>query len=269
METRKAFLGEFLGTFMMVFFGTGVVALAVCFGEFASTWEIGAVWGIAVMVSIYATRHLSAAHFNPSVTFAMAVTKRLPWKRVPAYLAAQFIAAFCAGLMVYAVFHGAIADYEAANGIVRGTPESMASAKMFGEYYQIGDNDWVTMPVAMLAEAAGTFILVLMIFCMTEKANEGRPSADIWPVFVGLTLSICIGLFGPVSQAGFNAARDFAPRIVSLLFGWGSAAWPDGAGGFFWVYMLAPTVGGILAGLVFTKVFEKTMLPEPAAEELK
>ena len=253
------FLGEFIGTFNLVLFGTGVVALAVCLGEYASTWEIGMVWGLIVMISIYATRHLCGAHFNPSVTLAMAITKRMPWKKVPLYLFSQFLGAFFGALMVYALFHGAISNYEATNGIIRGTQESMASAKMFGEYYCLPGHTWVSMPVAMAAEAMGSFILVFMIFCMTDSSNLGRPAANLWPVLVGFTLSVCIGLFGPISQAGFNAARDFAPRLVALMFGWGDAAWPDHSGGFFWVYMLAPTIGGILAGLLYTQVYEKMM----------
>ena len=221
----KDFTGEFIGTFNLVLFGTGVVALSVCFGEFASTWEIGMVWGFVVIVSIYATRSLCGAHFNPSVTLAMAVTKRMPWGRVPVYLVAQFLGAFAGSLMVYALFHGAISNYEITNGIVRGTQESMATAKMFGEYYCLPGHTWVSMPVAMAAEAIGAFILIFMIFCMTDSSNLGRPDSNFWPVLVGFTLSICIGLLGPVTQGGFNAARDFAPRLVALIFGWGDAVY--------------------------------------------
>ena len=115
------------------------------------------------------------------------------------------------------------------------------------------------MPLAMFAEGMGTFILVFMIFVLTEGVNKGRPDSNIVPLFIGLTLSSCICLFAPMTHAGFNPARDFAPRMVALIFGWGSAAFPDNYGGFIWVYMLAPVIGALIAGLLFTKLISRSM----------
>ena len=116
------------------------------------------------------------------------------------------------------------------------------------------------MGQAMLAEAVGTFILVFMVFALTEGANVGRPDNDIAPLFIGLTVTTCLVLIAPLTQAGLNPARDFAPRLVALIFGWGVAAFPDGSGGAFWVYIFAPIVGGILAGVLYTHVLERFMV---------
>ena len=87
----------------------------------------------------------------------------------------------------------------------------------------------------------------------------GRPKDDLAPLFIGFTLSSIICLIAPLTQAGLNPARDFAPRIVAMLAGWGSAAFPDSSGGFFWVYMLAPVLGGLAGGLLFTRVVQPIM----------
>ena len=110
-----------------------------------------------------------------------------------------------------------------------------------------------------VAEFVGTFVLVLFIFCFTEDCNVGRPDSNIAPLFIGLTVSICITLIAPLTQAGFNPARDFGPRIVAWLAGWGSAAFPDSVGGVFWVYILGPIIGGALATYFFTLVLEPAM----------
>lgn len=89
------------------------------------------------------------------------------------------------------------------------------------------------MPLAMGAEAFGTFLLMLMIFCLTEGCNLGRPDNNLAPVFIGLTITSIICLIGPLTQAGLNPARDFGPRLVAWIFGWGDAAFPDQRGGFF------------------------------------
>lgn len=111
----------------------------------------------------------------------------------------------------------------------------------------------------MLAEAFGTFLLVLTIFALTEGCNVGRPDDALAPVFIGLTVTSVITLVAPLTQAGLNPARDLAPRVVAWLAGWGSAAFPDRVGGFFWVYVLAPILGGVIAALFFVRVLEPLM----------
>ena len=114
----------------------------------------------------------------------------------------------------------------------------------------------VSMPLAMCAEGFGTFLLALFIFALTEDCNVGRPSSDLQPVFIGLTVSSIIFFIAPLTQAGLNPARDLGPRIVAYLAGWGDAALPDASGGWFWVYVLAPIIGSSLAALFFKYVLE-------------
>ncbi|MBR2161015.1 MAG: aquaporin family protein [Bacteroidaceae bacterium] len=258
----REFIGESLGTFILTLFGCGSVAVAVLFGEYTSIFQIAIVWGLAVALAIYVTRHLCPAHLNPAVSVSMALGKRMPFGKLPSYLLAQFIGAFLAGGVLLLLFNPSIEAYELAHGIERGTAASVDTARMFGEFYpNPGDAlvSTVSLPLAIAAEAVGTFVLVLFIFCFTEDCNVGRPDSNIAPLFIGLTVSICITLIAPLTQAGFNPARDFGPRIVAWLAGWGSAAFPDSVGGFFWVYILGPIIGGALATYFFTLVLEPAM----------
>ena len=257
---QREFLGEFTGTFLMVLFGTGSVAVDTLFGAHRSLGVIALIWGVGVTLSIYLTRHLSCAHLNPAVSLAMATSGRMTWRKVPYYLIAQFLGAFLAGWIVYLLFSSAIADFEATHQIVRGTPESVATARMFGEFY---DTKIVSLPLAIFGEAFGTFILVVMIFALTEGCNVGRPSDTMAPVFIGLTVSSAICLIAPLTQAGFNPARDFSPRMVAAIMGWGRHALPDACGGFFWVYMLGPCLGAEVATFLFVKVLEPLMNKKP------
>jgi glycerol uptake facilitator protein len=260
MRLSKEFKGETLGTFMLVLFGCGSVAVSVLFNAYSGLMQIALAWGIGVTLSIYLTRHLSCAHLNPAVTIAMVLSKRMKAKKLPVYLSAQFFGAFLAGLAIYLLFSPSISAFESAHSIVRGSAESVQTAKMFGEYYVApGSTSVVSLPLAIGAEAFGTFLLVIMIFALTEGCNVGRPHDAMAPLFIGLTVSSIICLVAPLTQAGLNPARDFGPRMVAWLTGWGAAAFPDQNGGFFLVYVLGPILGAMLASLFFVYAFEPTM----------
>ena len=260
MRLSKEFIGETLGTFLLVLFGCGSVTVSVLFNAYQGLLQIALVWGIGVTLAIYLTRHLSCAHLNPAVTLAMVFSKRMSAKKLPVYLTAQFIGAFLAGGAIYVLFSPSISIFENGHSIIRGSAESVQTAKMFGEYYgSPGSTSVVSLPLAIGAEAFGTFLLVLMIFALTEGCNIGRPHDAMAPLFIGLTVSSIICLIAPLTQAGLNPARDFGPRMVAWIMGWGEAAFPDQSGGFFLVYIVGPIAGGLLASLFFVHVLEPAM----------
>lgn len=257
---RREMLGEVLGTFLLVLFGCGAVAVTVLFNAHAGLFQIAAVWGAGVSLAIYATRHLSCAHLNPAVTLAMVSAGRMDGRKAMPYIAAQFTGAFLAATTIYLFFGPSITAFEEATGILRGTAESARTARMFGEYYRPLDAAGpVSLPLAAGAEAFGTFILVVLIFSLTEGCNLGRPRDETVPLFIGLSVASAICLLAPLTQGGFNPARDFAPRIVACFAGWGGAAFPDDRGGWFWVYIAGPVAGGQAAALAFTRVIEPSM----------
>ncbi len=190
----------------------------------------------------------------------MVVSGRMSVKKIPVYFAAQFLGAFLAGVAIYLLFSPSILAFEAAGGVVRGSAASVATAKMFGEYYAApGASAVVSLPLAVGAEAFGTFLLVLIIFALTESCNVGRPSDAMAPLFIGLAVSSIICLIAPLTQAGLNPARNFGPRMVAWMAGWGAASFPDNSGGFFWVYIFGPFLGAILAALFFLYLFEPSL----------
>lgn len=260
MRYSKEFIGETLGTFILVLFGCGSVAVSVLFGAYQGIIQIGIAWGIGVTLAIYLTRHLSCAHLNPAVSIAMVIGKRMSARKLPVYLIGQFVGAILAGLIIYLLFNPSIQAYESNHSIIRGTVESIQTAKMFGEFYSVpGSSAVVSLPLAIGAEAFGTFLLLLMIFALTEGCNIGRPHDALAPMFIGLTVTSIICLIAPLTQAGLNPARDFGPRLVAWATGWGNAAFPDQSGGFFFVYILAPVIGGILASVFFVYILEPAM----------
>src|SRR3972149_724695 len=92
----------------------------------------------------------------------------------------------------------------------------------------------------MFAEALGPGLLACFVFALTDRANSTRPASNLSGAFIGISVAIIIAILAPLTQAGLNPARDFGPRLVSYLFGWGEVAIPGPRGGFFTVYILAP-----------------------------
>jgi glycerol uptake facilitator protein len=256
------FIGEFIGTFLMILFGLGAGMASGLFGAHSGLFQIALLWGFGVTIAIYATRHLSCAHFNPAVSIAMVIGRRMPASQLPVYIAAQFLGAFAAAALLYLLFGDSFVQFEALHHIVRGTPESVKTAMMFGEFYPspgAAPVAVVTQGIAFLTEAVGTFVLIFLVFSLTEGCNVGRPDDALAPLFIGFIVALLISFIAPLTQAGFNPARDLSPRLFSMLAGWGRAALPDATGGFITVYVLGPICGGAAAALLFSRVIGPLM----------
>ncbi len=255
--------GEFFGTFLLVFFGTSIVAVSVLFNSAVGLVQVSIVWGIGVTLAIYATRHLSCAHLNPAVSLGMVLAGRMQMRLLLPYWISQLCGAICAGACLMLIFHTTIANYETAHAINRGTLTSLKTAMLFGEYFPnpAFDFPWfeVSRRTAMLAEGLGTFILVTMIFLLTEGCNVGRPSDVLAPIFIGATIAGLIAVTAPLTQTGINPARDFGPRLVAFFSGWNEIAIPGPKNGFFWVYIAAPLIGGSSAAGFFRYILSPLM----------
>lgn len=125
---------------------------------------------------------------------------------------------------------------------------------MFGEFYSCN-----SISVAMLIEFSGTFLLMLIILFVARRVEcLNKNLALFWmSIWVGIGLSLLIIIFASFTQAGFNPARDFGPRLVAYFSGWDKNAFPDHAGGFFWVYILAPFAGSAIASAIYVLSFDK------------
>lgn len=249
-------VGELAGTFVLVFFGLGAVHVAVLTDGLVGLWQVAAVWGIAVGVAIYATAELSGAHLNPAITVALAAHRGFPWRKVGKYVLAQVAGAFLAATLLYLIFGGLIARFEHEQGITRGAAGSQRSAMVYGEYFPnpamfehtSKGSASLTSLQAMLAESAGTAMLAFVVFTASQPRGGHAPRKGIVAIMVGFGLAMIICVIAPLTQAGFNPARDFGPRLFSYMAGWGSVAIPGPRGGFFSVYVIAPAIGGLVGG---------------------
>lgn len=246
----KESVGEFLGTFILVFIGCSSVAIAVLFDSL-NLLQIALIWGFGVALAIYAVRKICPAHLNPAVSLAMFFVGDLSLKKMPVYLFAQFFGAVVAGIAVYGLFRTSIINFELTNAIGRGSSESMSTAKMFGEFYH---SLHLTQLEATIWEGFGTFILVLVIFSLSHFK---RMNSNFHPIIIGLTVSAIICIVAPYTQAGLNPARDFGPRIVAYFSGWNSAAFPLEQFGFLTVYIVGPFIGATVATIVHKMIVRR------------
>src|ERR671933_994402 len=143
--TAGELLSELVGTFVLISFGDGVVAMAVAalnqsgrgtqIFQASGDWLIiGWGWGFAVAFAVYVAGGVSGAHINPAVTIAFAARRGFPWRKVPGYIAAQMVGAFLGALLVYVVYKGAIDSYERVNHISRGAANSVPTYSIFATF---------------------------------------------------------------------------------------------------------------------------------------
>ncbi|MFQ5935156.1 MAG: MIP/aquaporin family protein [Acidiferrobacterales bacterium] len=254
-----ALFGEYVGTFILVFFGVGAVNAAVVTGAQTGLWQVAVVWAFGVSLGIYSAAALSGAHINPAITVAFAVYDRFPWRRVAPYWLAQTAGAACASLVLYGMFAEAIIEFERQHGLLRGGPGSELSAMVFGEYfpnpalYGTSEEAWriVSPTSAFFAEVVGTAMLAFLVSALMSQRNPARPSPAAAAVLIGVGVAAIISVVAPLTQAALNPARDFGPRLVSYFLGWGEIAIPGPRGGWFSVYILGPIVGAVIGGGIF------------------
>jgi glycerol uptake facilitator protein len=260
---------EALGTYLLIFFGCGAVHVAILTGALAGLWQVAIVWALAITVAIYIVGSVSGAHINPAITIALAAGGRFGWRDVGPYILAQLVGAFAAAATLFGLYGPFLAEKERTLGVVRGQPGSEITAMCYGEYfpnpgrlaaaeraYDAADharlNALVPEPAAFLAEVLGTLVLALAVFALTDESNRAAPAGRLAPLFIGLTVGVLIAVIAPLTQACFNPARDFGPRLFAYLAGWGSIAIPGPRGaGFFTVYIAAPVLGALAGSQLY------------------
>jgi glycerol uptake facilitator protein len=255
-------MAEFLGTFVLIMFGDGVVAMAVAALNgsgraltkttiFLATGDwllIVFGWMFAVICGVYVAGGVTGAHINPAVTIANAVKRGFPWSKVPGYIAAQVAGAFVAAFVVWWVYHNAIDVYLLATHATKKT--SVATYSIFATfpapyYHNVGG--------PFLDEVVGTFLLVLVVFAISDEFNI-PPQGNMGPLIVGVIVAAVGASFGANTGYAINPARDFGPRLFAWIAGWGKLALPGDYGNvntYFWIPIIAPIVGGIIAAVVY------------------
>ena len=182
----KKFIGEFLGTFAIVFMGTGCEIVSQLYGGTLSLAGISVTFGLIVMSMIYAFGETSGAHFNPAVTIALWAAKRFPLKEVPSYIAAQVIAALAASFILKFMFPASL---------------TLGATLPSGSESQ-----------AFIFEAILTFFLMIVIFCVAFGSKE---QGMFGGVVVGAVVCMEILFAGPICGPSLNPARSIGPALAS------------------------------------------------------
>ncbi len=247
MNTRPTLvaelIAEFLGTFVLILLGTGVVAMVVLFpsrtpGELVhgGYTNITLGWGLGVTMSIYVAGKISGAHLNPAVTMALAVFRGFPWRKVLPYCIAQTAGAFAAAALVYRNYLPAFKQVD---------PQLEKTAGVFTTFPA-----FPALPQAgFLDQVIGTALLLLLILAITDEFNS-PPGANLSPVMIGLVV-VAIGMsYGGMHGYPINPARDFGPRLFTVLAGFRNNGLTDGTGSW-WVPVVAPLLGGLVGAAVY------------------
>lgn len=251
---------------LIVIFGVGSVCTAVLTNTSVGLWQIATVWGFGVALAILCTASVSGAHLNPAVSLAFAIFRPadFPFSKLLPYWFAQYLGGVIGGAFNLLIFSSMFRHFESFNGIVRGEPNSIFTAKAFGEYFPdpglttlTGSVEYPSFPLgtisplfAMFVEAWGTGILMFVILALTDSRQKLIKSPEMLAFYIGFTVSVLITLYAPLTQAGWNPARDFGPRIVAALAGWGKVAIPGPRNGF-WVYIVGPKIGAPIGALLY------------------
>ncbi|NAS29977.1 MIP family channel protein [Flavobacteriaceae bacterium R38] len=209
MKNSKNYIAEFIGTFAMVFCGTGAMTINEVTGGDITHVGIAITWGLIVMGMIYAFGDISGAHFNPAVTIAFAYAKKFSWKEVPKYIIVQCLGAIAASSVLLVLFPQ--------SEFYGGTHPRLEIVNLYG---------------AFILELLLTFFLMVVIINVSTGAKE-----------IGVIAGIAIGgvvlleamFAGPITNASMNPARSLGPALIS------------GHLEHLWLYIVAPVIGAFLA----------------------
>lgn len=240
---NRAVLAEFLGTFVLIVLGVGVVAQVVLGGgDHGQYLSINIGWGLAVTMGIYVAGGVSGAHLNPAVTLAAAAWRGFPWSRVLPYMVAQTAGAFVASAVVFFVYHDALNHFDAG---VRQVAGPLGTAGIFATYPQ----PWLSTFGGLIDQIVGTALLVGVICAITDEKNLPPPKG-LGPIAVGLLVLVIGATYGLNAGYAINPARDFGPRLFTLVAGWGPGVFTAG-NNWWWVPIVGPLIGGVLGGAVY------------------
>jgi glycerol uptake facilitator protein len=270
------YIGEAIGVYLIVLFGCGLLFSAILFGVIGDFYSAGMGWGLTVGIAVYAGASMSGAHFNPAVTLGLAATGRFPWRHVPQYWVSQIIGGVLGAATLVVLFWPALTQFATKNSLVVG---QAGSEKLAAMLIPVSPHPWVigidqtaydTVPVyvGFIAEMLCTAILMAFILALLERRSVNGPVGWFFPVALGLLVCMIVIIDGPLTMTSLNPARDLGPRIVALLMGFGSVAFPGVRDGWSLVITVgAPLVGGVVGALFFDYVM-KPFFP-PTAEEPK
>jgi len=242
-------LAEFLGTMVILLFGNGVVAMDVLFNK-GGYVDITVAWGLAVTMGIYIAGKTTGAHLNPAVTLTLAVFRDFPWKKVIPYFIVQTAGAFCGAAIVFWNYRP---QFYVIDPLLEKTAGVFTTFPAFPHQPSAG----------LLDQIIGTALLLMMIFAITDERNL-PPGSNLGPLMVGLIVVVIGMAFGGMHGYAINPARDFGPRLLTVVAGFKNNGLTDGSL-VFWVPIAGPLIGGIVGGAAYDFLIRKHLPPISAA----
>ncbi len=226
MDNMKKYLAELLGTFVLVFIGTGSAVVA---GKNIGFLGIALAFGLSVLVMVYAIGRISGCHINPAITLAMLFNGKIPSKDAIIYIFMQCIGAIFASMLLLAIMTG-LPGYEIAPGNL--------GANGYGADYLGG----YSLTSAFITEVVMTFIFLMVIFGVTSS----KAPAGFAGIAIGLSLAMIHMVSIPITGTSVNPARSLGPALVA-----GGTALSQ-----LWLFIIAPVIGAIIAAVVWKYLFE-------------
>jgi len=242
----RCLLAEFLGTFLLVAFGDGAVAQHVTTSKAGNPLGtyLQVQWGFfcGIAFGVYACGGISGGHINPAVTLAMAIIGRTKWSLVPFYFIGQYLGAFLASVLIYAIYIGGLVVPDGANGY-----------ELYGGIWATKPFPFTSIEMALGDQIFGAFLLVVCVMALTDPKNMG-PHKGLIPVLVGFVV-FGVGLsFGTNAGFAINPARDFAPRLFEAIV-YGAQTFTQGHY-YFWIPIIGPHIGAILGAIIYIFMIE-------------
>jgi glycerol uptake facilitator protein len=193
-------------------------------------------WGLGVTMGIYIAGKVSGAHLNPAVTLAVAVFRKFPWRKVIPYSIAQTAGAFAAAALVFWNYRPAFHQVD---------PQLQSTAGVFTTFPAFPG-----LPhTGFLDQLIGTGLLMLLVFAITDEYNA-PPGSNMVPAMIGLVV-VAIGMsFGGMHGYPINPARDFGPRLFTVLAGFRNNGFTDGTH-VWWIPIVAPLLGGLAGAALY------------------
>jgi glycerol uptake facilitator protein len=262
-------LAEFLGTFVLIAFGDGVVAMAVAalpgsgraqtpttIFLAAGDWLLIAWgWAMAVAFAVWVAGGVSGAHINPAVTLAFAVRRKFSWRKVMPYWVAQVAGAFVGAALVFLVYHNAIDAFDLAAKTPRSSGSSLTTYSIFATFPAKYFHGAIAGP--LVDQIAGTAFLVMFVVAVIDARNMAVQS-NLAPLIIGLIVAAIGMSYGANAGYAINPARDFGPRLFTYVAGWGKVALPGtyhqpgfAFSNYFWIPIVGPLAGGIIGVLIY------------------
>lgn len=220
MKNGRALIAEFIGTFALIYIGVGAIAANHVTNGGLGLTGIALAHGLVIAVMVSATAATSGGHLNPAVTIGALVGGHISLPAALLYILSQCLGALVAAFLAVSSF----------------SSDALISTQLGTPLPGTG----VALTQVLMAEIIATFFLVFVVYGTAIDSKAPK----VGGLFIGLAVALGIMAIGPVSGGAMNPARHFGPAVLDTNFG------------YMWIYWVGPIIGAILAGVVYSKVFQ-------------